>query len=165
MKIAGAIYVPRIGYNLLLVSQLADRGMSFQFGSQKAQLTKQGKVVATAIRQGKVYVLRTKPIETANTSITQEGSSQLWHRRLGHLGKQKTYQLSGANGIPQIQPIEHCLKCKQTKAIRYTNKGPTEKATKKLKQVYLDFGGPFKYETLLGSRYILTITNDYIRKS
>ena len=138
-KIAGAIYVPQIGYNLLSVSQLADRGMTFEFIRQTVSLRKNGKQVATGIRQGKAYILRTKQTETANTSITQESNSQLWHRRLGHPGEQKTQKLSGTSGVPQIQPMEHCQTCEQMKAVKRTNKGPAERATKKLERIHIDF--------------------------
>ena len=86
-KIAGAIYVPQIGYNLLSVSQLTDRGMSFEFTRQKVSLRKNREQVTTRVRQRKAYVLRTKPIETAKINIAQESNSELWHRRLSHPGE------------------------------------------------------------------------------
>ena len=56
-QISAVLYIPKLGYSLLSVSQLANRGMSFQFGKDKAVLTKGGKRVAIAVRKGKAYVL------------------------------------------------------------------------------------------------------------
>jgi hypothetical protein len=56
-QITGIIHVPDIGYNLLSVSQFADRGINCQFVEQTAKLSRNGTVTATATRRGKAYVL------------------------------------------------------------------------------------------------------------
>jgi hypothetical protein len=44
--------------DLLSVSQLADRNMNCHFTGSSAELSRNGKIVATAIRQGKAYILK-----------------------------------------------------------------------------------------------------------
>ena len=56
-QITGVLYVPDIGYNLLSISQLADRGMTCQFFKHIAKLVRNESIIATATRRGKAYVL------------------------------------------------------------------------------------------------------------
>ena len=69
-------------------------------------------------------------------------------------------------GIPHaLQQVVNCKTCKTTKSTQDTSKTPASRATQKLERAYMDFWGPYKTPTLGGSRYMLTITDDFSRKS
>ncbi|KAF4547063.1 Ankyrin repeat-containing protein 17 [Elsinoe fawcettii] len=148
-QITGVLHVPDIGYNLLSIGQLVDRGMTCQFFKHTAKLVRNGSIAATATRYGKAYVLsesksRGRSTNDASMMAQEESQSQLWHWRLGHPGSEKLKLMtSGAQ----------------------TNKTAATRATTRLQRVHMDFWGLFKQQTIGGSRYMLTITDDYSRKS
>lgn len=94
-QITGVIYVPELGYNLLSIGQLADRGIRCNFTGTHAELWRDRKLVATARRQGKAYVLGAQAGEQPRAekamiiSHDRDAQSRLWHRRLGYPGEQK----------------------------------------------------------------------------
>jgi hypothetical protein len=57
-QITGVIYVPDLGYNLLSVSQLAERGIRCNFDSSSATLFRNGQVVTIARKIGRTYMLK-----------------------------------------------------------------------------------------------------------
>jgi hypothetical protein len=169
VTLSDVLYVPEIGYNLLSIGQLADNGISTQFSKEKAEISRNGSLLATSYRQGRSYVL--KESVAIRVAITESKKSIedsiLWHRRLGHPGNDKLVMAPrGLLGLPSLSPIrEGCQTCELSKAVRRQNREPVEKAILPLTRVYIDFWGPYKYKTIAGNRYILTITDDYSRKS
>lgn len=176
-EITGVIYVPDLGYNLLSVSQLGERGMQCHFDGTSATLMRNGRVVATAGKQGKTYVLKgyaqeeAKPASLEAGLLAQPEKSQqiaeIWHQRLGHPGKRKTELLSSdaVEGVPRGLPQVDCEQCRMNKATQSNNKAPAPRAEGRLERVHMDFWGPYKTPTLGGSKYMLTITDDFSRKS
>ena len=72
---------------------------------------------------------------------------------------------SGAvDGIPPLQQV-NCETCKMTRSTQNVNRSPAPRATQKLGRVHMDFWGPYKTPTIGGNRYMLTITDDFSRKS
>lgn len=74
---------------------------------------------------------------------------------------------SGAvDGLPcRLEFTQSCEICSLTKSTQQTNKDAATRAMAKLGRVHMDFWGPFKHQTIGGSQYMLTITDDYSRKS
>ena len=60
---------------------------------------------------------------------------------------------------------EHCEACILTKAVRVVNRKGSEHAKAPLLRVHMDFWGPYSVPTPEGEVYMLTITDDYTRKS
>jgi transposase InsO family protein len=52
-----------------------------------------------------------------------------------------------------------------TKSTQNINITPATRATQKLERVHMDFWGPYKTLTIGGSKYMLTIIDDFSRKS
>lgn len=72
---------------------------------------------------------------------------------------------SGAvDGVPQLQQFT-CETCKMTKSTQKISRMPASRATQRLERVHMDFWGPYETPTIGGSRYMLTITDDFSRKS
>ena len=161
--------MPNIGYNLLSVSQLADRGITCQFKKSAASLKRDDRVIAAAERRSNSYVIK-GGAETA--ALVREGNdpvSLLWHRRLGHIGNSKMQLLTSeaVQGIPEgLKPLQElCETCELTKSVKHINKQAAERATNPLERIHMDFWGPYKHKTIAGNRFMLTITDDFTRKS
>jgi hypothetical protein len=168
VSLSNVLYVPDIGYNLLSISQLADNDITTTFFKGKSEIRRNGSLLATSYRQGRSYVLKeTIATRLATTDLGKPSAeSILWHRRLGHPGNDKlVITPKGLSGLPTLIPLsEECDTCERTKAIRRQNRQPAERATRPLERVYIDFWGPYKFKTIAGNRYLLTITDDYSRK-
>jgi hypothetical protein len=166
-QITGVIYVPEIGYNLLSVSQLADRGMTCQFTGPTASLVRGGRVMARARRQNNSYIIRGDDERAALAKERIDTVSLLWHRRLGHIGNNKMQLINNMDGVsPGVQPLRRvCDTCETTKSTKYTNKEPATRASKPLERVHIDFWGPYKHKTIAGNRFMFTVTDDFSRMS
>lgn len=151
--------------------------MQCRFDGTSATLMRNGQVVATADKHGKTYVLKgyaqeeasSASYETALLAKPEESQqiAEIWHQRLGHPGKRKTELLSSeaVEGVPRGLPQVDCEQCKMTKGTQANNKAPALRAKERVEPVHMDFWGPYKMPTLGGSRYMLTITDDFSRKS
>lgn len=168
-QITGVIYVPAIGFNLLSVSQLGEKGMACNFTASSATLSRNGCRVATAVKKGMTYVLKAQANDIATpVSDRADGTiAALWHQRLGHPGERKLELfLSGAlEGMPQGLEHVDCETCKITKSTHVINRSPVPRAIQLLERAHMDFWGPYDRPTLGGRRYMLTITDDASRKS
>ena len=167
--ITGVVYVPDISYNLLSISELTARGMTCQFGKESATLLRNGAILATARKKGMTYVLKAHSDEGALPAArVTESTSVLWHERLGHPGERKLELAKRGciEGVPQTarHPLA-CEVCRTTKSTSDRSTSPTKRALEALNRVYVDFWGPYPTPTLGGNRYMLTITDDFSRKS
>ena len=169
-QITGVIHVPNLGYNLLSVSQLADRNMSCEFRGSTARLSRNGETVATAKRFNNAYVLKAQ-YEEALSARRNDAQSEflLWHRRLGHIGNSKIQLLTPevVQGVPGgLRPSQElCETCELTKSVKNVNKQTATRATEPLQRAHIDFWGPYKHKTIAGNRFMLTVTDDFSRKS
>jgi hypothetical protein len=105
-QITGVIYIPDLGYNLLSVSQLGERGMKCNFDSSSATLLRNRKVVAIARKLGRTYMLKgsaDERVSLASDNRVQEVSER-WHQRLGHPRLHKT-ELFGSGAVDGVPPL------------------------------------------------------------
>jgi hypothetical protein len=51
-----------------------------------------------------------------------------------------------------------------TRSTQNVNRSLVPRATQKLRRMYIDFWGPYKTPIIGGSRYMLTIIDDFSRK-
>ena len=58
-----------------------------------------------------------------------------------------------------------CELCIYSKAYKDISKVPICKMTRKLERVHTDIWGPASEPSINGSRYMLTLTDDYMRKA
>jgi hypothetical protein len=175
-QIHKVLYVPGLQGNLLSVGQLAERGIECLFSSTGATLRRDGETLANAMREGRNYVLYpTQGSHKAQNTTTLYGqknqdtsSYELWHQRMGHVGEEKMRLLDqAATGVTKIstKPQGPCETCALSKSIRDVNRIAAGHTVKRLERVHTDFWGPFTTPTPSGAKYILTVTDDYTRKS
>jgi hypothetical protein len=75
--------------------------------------------------------------------------------------------LLGSGAVDSIPPLQqvNCEICKMTKSTQKVNMTLAAQAIQKLERVHMDFWGLYKTPTLGRSKYMLTITDDFSRKS
>jgi hypothetical protein len=167
ISIPDVLHVPNLGCNLLSVSQLAERGITTKFEKDKAELRRGDKVLAVARRQGRSYVLREVEQALLAISKSNDNESRLWHRRLGNIGNDKLVKASKTLlGVPELTPIPEIYETYSlSKDTRRQNRESINRAKELLQRVFIDYWGPYKNLSLGGNRYILTLTDDYSRRS
>ena len=86
-----ALYVPKLACNLFWVRAAAAKGKSMKFCNRKCFIyNRAGNVCSTGTLVGKLYQLDCEPVPSENLSVASEKNHEvdLWHQRLGHLGRQ-----------------------------------------------------------------------------
>lgn len=93
----------------------------------------------------------------------------LWHNRYNHVNTEYISQMSNndlVRGIPKIKPVKiNCEDCKLAKSRRVSFKPiPKIRSSKPLELLHMDVAGPMDAVSLGGSKYFLTIIDDFSRK-
>lgn len=153
--------VPELNDNLISVGRLDELGYTITFGNGEAVVSeKDGEVVMTAQRRGRLYA-----IEGRTPSARIAKTSDLWHRRLGHLHAEATNKLMEKK-IPEAKrdSDEECDTCSQAKLRRtsFPTSGAS-RATAKLELIHSDVVGKITPTTKGGSKYFVTFIDDYTR--
>ena len=96
--------------------------------------------------------------------LTNENSSSLWHKRLGHISKRRIERVV-SDGIldsldfPDFEICTNCIKGKQTNTRRFG----ANMATDILKLIHTDICGPFPTVSWNGKQYFITFIDDFSR--
>ncbi|CAH9105587.1 unnamed protein product, partial [Cuscuta europaea] len=158
-------HVPDLRLNLLSVVCLDEQGYENHFSRGTWKMSKGILTIARGHVCGTLYKSHLR-ICTDSLNIAEEASQDLWHLRLGHIGEKGLTTLMKKNLINIDKnvapgPCSHCLFGKQHRvSFSYTS----TKRSELLSLVHSDVCGPFKVESLSGSRHFLTFIDDASRK-
>ena len=100
---------------------------------------------------------------TSKRSRIQERSFMLWHKRLGHISRERVEWLIKNDILPSLdfEDMEICVDCIRGKLSKAKNKGAS-RSSDLLEIVHTDISGPYS-TTICGSRYFLTFIDDFSR--
>lgn len=166
----GVLFVPGLYTNLFSVKRVTERGMEVVFGKDSARITRNGQIVCTADRKGRLYELNVDVMKQSSAMVSEsESQLSLWHRRYGHIGKSGLLKLIRSDMIEGIEGkvssdssqkiCEPCMMGKQAKL-------PFEECVKSrssrpLELVHTDVCGPFKPESWDDKKIFVTFIDDY----
>jgi hypothetical protein len=110
------LYVPGLKKNLLSVATLEDKGYWVIFKDRKALLWAKGSHLSTTepigTRSGGLYVMSGQSVQALAHDATS--SSELWHRRLGHIHYKALPDLQNmVCGMPSISLWSHVISLTQ----------------------------------------------------
>jgi len=101
-------------------------------------------------------------------SEDSQKTAEMWYQRLGYPGQRKT-KMFGSKAVKgalySLQQVVNCKLYKITKSTQDLSRVLASQATQKLERAYIDFWGLYKTPTIGRSKYMLTITDDFSRKS
>ena len=166
------LHVPKLACNLFSVRAAASRGKSVRFSDTKCWIyNKTGNVCGMGSLVDKLYQLDCKPVSLEHVSVAAEQNHDidLWHQRLGHLGKQRLQEILSkklVNGmdISKSANLSFCEGCVEGKMHRNPFNSVGEiRSTEKLQLVHSDVCGPMSTESIGGKKYFVTFTDDYSR--
>ena len=112
------------------------------------------------------YVSTTLIVNTASNSKrlrSNEKSSTLWRKRLGHISKQGMERLIKYEILPDLDFSDFdtyvdCIKGKLTAKVRNSK---IDRRTQLLGVIHTNIYGPFTPPTMGGYKYFITFINDY----
>ena len=112
------VYIPSIRRNLISILILDKLGYSFLFGTGKVKLYQDSLLIGNGILCESLYILElstlpyvsaTLTINTASSSKRlrlNEKSSTLWHKRLGHIYRQRMERLVKDEILPDLDFLD-----------------------------------------------------------
>ena len=125
-------YVPSFRRNLISIPLLDKLGYCMNFGHSKVKLSLNstnigygvlinGLYKLSLVMNGE-YILHTDKA-TSKRSRIQKRSSMLWHKRLGHISRERVERLIKIAILPSLKDMEICVDCIRGKISKTKNKG------------------------------------------
>ena len=149
---------------------MTQMGAQVTFDEGKCTVTKDNRTINLGhIVDNKLYVVNTKEQATCNIAKTAAPTLEQWHCRYGHLNYGYVNQLAQGNLVEGLNYLkgkvkQDCEACAQGKMHRLPfPKKSVNKATTPLELIHSDLCGPMNVNSIGGSKYVLTFTDDYTR--
>ncbi|CAL1357037.1 unnamed protein product [Linum trigynum] len=167
------LYVPDFKCNLLSVSRLTqDNAIALLFLADFCiiQDSRSKTVIGLGrLRDGLYYLQWDATVSSVHgpgvgAFAASYGEHSLWHRRLGHPSAEKHSLLRGVLGSAVSGPVklhcDSCLRAKQTRSV-FPSSSITTRGCFEL--IHVDIRGGYKTPSLDGSRFFLTVVDDFSR--
>ena len=132
------LYVPSVSRNLVSLSKLDTIGYTFKFGNGCFSLFKNNYLIGSGVLYDGLYKLNLDNLfaETLLTlhhnvgtkrGLTNECLAFLWHKRLGHISKERLERLVKNEILPDLDFTDFgvCVDCIKGKQTKHTKKGAT----------------------------------------
>lgn len=164
------LYVPKLKYNLFSVDAALDKGLEMQ-STNIACKTKDGRVIATGVRKGKMYVIkfnvnkpsmlgwRQHPPEALTTSTV---TLKDWHEKLAHQNFRHVRRILDKFQIPvKNKKNPFCEACAVGKMHRLPFLETNSKTQSIREIIHADLCDLMPIKSFGGSRYYLLLKDDY----
>jgi hypothetical protein len=111
-------YVPEMRFNLISIGKLDDGGYHNYLGGGQWKLCKGSLILARGKKINTLYKIEAKLVKGDVNVVENETSTELWHKRLGHMSEKGLQVLAKNQFLPNIKgtslmPCTHCLVGKQ----------------------------------------------------
>jgi hypothetical protein len=162
IKLENVFFIPSFKFNLLSVSQLAKTNNCLVTFSS-TQCFFQDLSMKRTIGQGNVHEGLYYFQAASAMTVIKNSSIDLWHWRLGHLSYRILHNL--AKNVPFISCSNNpaCEICPQAKQGRLPFSSSSINTNRPFALIHCDIWGSFSQQSLNGSRYFLTIVDDFSR--
>lgn len=171
MIVEDVLYVEDATMNLLSVTKLAKTGISTIFDKSGAMLSTSGKTIARGEFIGDLIGIRMRLLIERSSLLVGNTATDynLWHRRLGHMCKDKFVQLKNKAMCSDVKLIENinpskcmCEPCLMGRMTRKPfNKKKEDKISRPLFEIHSDVGGPLTPSNLHHYRYFVVFIDKY----
>ncbi|GBP51181.1 Retrovirus-related Pol polyprotein from transposon TNT 1-94 [Eumeta japonica] len=158
--------VPNLSTSLISISQLIKKGNSVQFKNNCCYIYNvQNSLVGIADEMNGVYKLRLESKQCLLTSTIEDTSSEVWHRRMGHLNMNdlKKMRNGAVTGISYSDKSEisksTCTVCCEGKQSRLPFGHAGTRSSKPLDVIHADVCGPMEITSIGGSRDVIVHEN------
>ncbi|KAF7839831.1 Retrovirus-related Pol polyprotein from transposon TNT 1-94 [Senna tora] len=166
-------YVPSFSRNLISISKLVPLGYSFEFSNNMFKLFFKSNIVGNGTMSDGLFRVQLQDNTSydtmhASSSIsikrcaTNENSSMLWHRRLGHISLERVKRLvkEGVLNALDFTDFNTCIDCIKGKQTNKTKKG-AKRSSSLLEIIHTDICSPDMDSS--NQKYFITFIDDYSR--
>jgi transposase InsO family protein len=159
-------HVPDIRLNLISTGKLDDEGYKNHFGDGKWKLIKGSLVVAKGNKTCSLYTMKGKISKEFVNALDDDSSTELWHKRLGHMSEKGMQLLAKKELLPGMKgtPLKTCVHCLAGKQNRVAFRKFSTRKPNVLDLVHSDVCGPLKVRSHGGALYFVTFIDDHSRK-
>ncbi|GJU64837.1 retrovirus-related pol polyprotein from transposon TNT 1-94 [Tanacetum coccineum] len=177
MYLKDTLYVPSINRNLIYVPKLLLHDYEFMFGYYGLKVYFNSRLVGTGSLDNNLIKLQLdsnfeKSLLSMDVNVIsngkrkhldEESSSRLWHKRLGHISKDRMQRLikEGILHHLDFSDFNQCVECIKGKFVKTIKKGST-RSKHLLEIIHTDICGPF-INDIGGHKYFITFIDDYSR--
>ncbi|GJZ97000.1 retrovirus-related pol polyprotein from transposon TNT 1-94 [Tanacetum coccineum] len=97
-----------------------------------------------------------------DTSMVNENSAFLWHKRLGHISKERLQRLVKNEILPNLDFTDFglCVECIKGKQTKHSKKGDT-RSSDLLEIIHIDICEPFDTPSFTREKYFITSIDDF----
>ncbi|KAI5339875.1 hypothetical protein L3X38_019148 [Prunus dulcis] len=168
LELDEVVYVPSMKKSLISVTRLVKSKFSLNFDGTGCSIFRNKDLVGKASLIDGMFRLNCKRTEMEINIVqtkTNEISFKLWHKKLGHVSKERITQLCKESVLP---PLNHenidevCIPCIKGKLTNLRKKGALG-SKGLLELIHTDICGPFPNPTHEGFNYFITFTDDFSR--
>lgn len=171
VSVKGAMFLPGLKVNLLSVSRATEGDNTVIFNRNGARIIdSSGNLVLTARNENGLFIVNEKCVGkfAMMTAADNTTSTELWHRRLGHVNYGSLYRMANKKvviGMNKIIPMQNnCEVCLKNKISEQPfPKSATNTAKNILDRVHSDICGPFRTRALCGAKYFATFIDECSR--
>jgi len=163
IKLKNVLHVPSMGFNLMSVGMMAERGAQVSFKGGKAIIKISDKGSACSTWKSGLYHLDMAPL----SDVAAVASLQLWHERLGHVNVAGVEHMTKNKDIDGFKCSsmafkDVCEPCVYGKAaMTPMASAGAGRVTKRLQLVHSDLGGPMSEPSRGVALYCGTFTDDF----
>jgi transposase InsO family protein len=159
-------YVPEMRFSLISIGKLDDEGYHNYLGGGQWKLCNGSFILARGKKINTLYKTEARLVKEDVNFVENETSTELWHKRLGHMSEKGLQVLAKKQLLPNIKgtslmPCTHCLVGKQRRISFH--KSPQSRKTNILDLVHTDVC-TMNTKTLGGALYYVTFIDDHFRK-
>lgn len=175
IDLENCLFVPECARNLVSVSRLDDLGFDFKIGHGVFSLYRKdyfygnGTLVDSLYRFNLDKSFSESLFNVENQGIKRSASNEksalLWHKRLGHISKERMTRLIKKELLPPLDfsDLDVCIECIKGKQTKHITKKPATRSSQLLELIHTDICGPFEAPSWSGEKYFITFIDDYSR--
>uniref|UniRef100_A0A6N2L229 Retrovirus-related Pol polyprotein from transposon TNT 1-94 n=1 Tax=Salix viminalis TaxID=40686 RepID=A0A6N2L229_SALVM len=175
IDLENCLFVPECARNLVSVSRLDDLGFDFKIGHGVFSLYRKdyfygnGTLVDSLYRFNLDNFFSESLFNVENQGIKRSASNEksalLWHKRLGHISKERMTRLIKKELLPPLDfsDLDVCIECIKGKQTKHITKKPATRSSQLLELIHTDICGPFDAPSWSGEKYFITFIDDYSR--
>lgn len=170
VNVKGAMYLPGLKSNLLSVSRATKSGHEVRFkGTIGKVIDSRGEIVLTAREHNGLFIVNEREHSHKQTFLTvRETTTNLWHRRLGHVNFDSLFRMANKNIVNGIKDVARkdndCEVCLRNKICELPYPKEAEnKVDGVLDRIHSDIFGPSRTRSLSGALYFATFIDEKSR--
>jgi len=156
LTLSDVVYVPFMRRNLISISILDKCGFTFIFGNNEVEIFRNSSLIGSSVLSDGLYLLNLdsnsivqRQSDVCNVVRSKRGriiesSSMLWHKRLGHISKERMERLIKVNILYSLDfsDFDNCIDCIKGKLTAKNRKTSGSKKVGIMQLIHTDICGP-----------------------